>query len=92
MEKTAELSQKTFEYMRSEIRPGISEMEFSGMIETFSRKYGHEGLLKSRNYKSMAYPWHILSGDSGGIVGLLDSPASGRGTSLLFPAEEVAEL
>jgi Xaa-Pro aminopeptidase len=85
MEKAAELSEKTFEYMRSTICPGITEMEFAGMFETFARKFGHGGFLRSRNYQAIAYPWHILSGKSGGIVGFLDAPASGTGTSAAFP-------
>jgi Xaa-Pro dipeptidase len=86
LEKTAELSGKTFEYMRSIIRPGISEMEFSGMFEPFARKHGHGGYLNARNYQARAYAWHILSGNSGGLVGHLDAPASGAGTSAAFPA------
>ncbi len=85
MEKTAELAEKTFEYMKSTIRPGITEMEFAGMFETFARRLGHGGFLRSRNYQAIAYPWHILSGKSGGIVGFLDAPASGTGTSAAFP-------
>jgi Xaa-Pro dipeptidase len=69
MEKAAELAEKTFEYMKSTILPGITEMEFAGMFETFARRLGHGGFLRSRNYQAIAYPWHILSGKSGGIVG-----------------------
>ncbi len=85
MEKSAELSRRTFEYIRSSIRPGYTEIEFSGMYETFARKHGHDGLLRVRNYREKAYNWHILSGKSGGIVGVLDAPASGEGTSPAFP-------
>jgi len=85
MEKTAELAEKTFEYMRSSIRPGLTEMEFAGMFETFARRLGHGGFLMARHYLANAYPWHILSGKSGGIVGYLDAPASGTGTSAAFP-------
>jgi Xaa-Pro aminopeptidase len=85
MEKTAELSCQTFHYMASEIRPGLTEMEFAGMFEAFSRKHGHGGMLRVRNFLTEGYPWHILSGPSGGMVGLLDSPASGEGTSAAFP-------
>ena len=85
MEKSAELSCRTFEYIRSSIRPGYTEIEFSGMYETFARKHGHDGFLKVRNYREKAYNWHILSGKSGGIVGILDAPASGEGTSPAFP-------
>ena len=85
MEKTAELSRKTFEYMKSTIRPGLSEMEFAGMCETFARRGGHGACLRIRNFQTEGYPWHILSGKSGGLVGLLDAPASGAGTSAAFP-------
>jgi Xaa-Pro aminopeptidase len=85
MKKSADLGCKTFEYIRSEIRPGFTEMEFSGMYEAFARKLGHQAQLRVRNFLTEGYYWHILSGDSGGMVGLLDSPASGKGTSAAFP-------
>ncbi len=85
MEKTADLSLETFEYMKRAIQPGLSEIEFAGMIETFSRKIGHGAGLRVRDYQTEGYPWHILSGKSGGIVGLLDSPSSGEGPSAAFP-------
>ena len=85
MEKTAELSRSTFAYIREIIQPGFTEMEFSGIIDTFSRKHGHGAQLRIRDYQTEGYTWHILSGKSGGIVGLLDSPASGEGTSAAFP-------
>ena len=85
MDRTAQLSQKTFEYMRKTIRPGFTEMEFAGMFETFARTLGHGAKMRVRDYQTEGYPWHILSGKSGGMVGLLDSPASGEGTSVAFP-------
>ncbi len=85
MENTAEMTAKTFEYMRTAIRPGLSEMEFAGMFETYARRLGHGAGIRVRHYQTEGYPWHILSGKSGGLVGLLDSPASGEGTSAAFP-------
>lgn len=85
MERTAEMSGRTFEYMKTIIRPGLTEMEFAGMYETFARKLGHSAGLRVRDYLTEGYPWHVLSGKSGGMVGLLDSPASGEGTSAAFP-------
>ncbi len=82
---TADLSRRTFEYMRAEIRPGLGEMEFAGISETFARKYGHAGMLRVRNYQADPYPWHVLSGKNSGMLGLLDAPASGSGTSVAFP-------
>jgi Xaa-Pro aminopeptidase len=85
MERTAEMSNLTFEYMKTIIRPGLTEMEFAGMYETFARKLGHGAGLRIRDYLTEGYTWHVLSGKSGGMVGLLDSPASGDGTSAAFP-------
>lgn len=85
MEKLAELSAQTFEYTRTHIRAGYTEIEFAGMIETFARKIGHGARLRVRDYQAEIYLGHILSGKSGGMVGLLDSPATGEGTSAAFP-------
>jgi Xaa-Pro aminopeptidase len=85
MSRTAELSRKIFDYIKGHIKPGISEIEFSGMYEAYGRKMGHGAQLRVRDYQTEGYSWHILSGVSGGMVGLLDSPASGEGTSVAFP-------
>jgi Xaa-Pro dipeptidase len=85
MENTADMTCRTFEYMRDTIRPGLQEMEFAGMFETYARKLGHGAGIRVRHYLTEGYPWHVLSGKSGSMPGLLDSPASGRGTSAAFP-------
>lgn len=85
MERTAELSCKTFQYIREHIRPGYTEMEFAGMFETFARKLGHGAKMRVRDYQTEGFSWHVLSGKSGGLVGLLDAPVSGEGTSAAFP-------
>jgi Xaa-Pro dipeptidase len=85
MEKAAELSRDTFTYAKEVLRPGFTEMEFGGMMEAFSRKHGHGAQLRMREYQVEGFPWHILSGKSGGMVGMMDSPASGEGTSPAFP-------
>ncbi len=85
MEKTAALSRDIFAYARETLRPGYTELEFAGLLETFARKHGHGAQLRIRDYQTEGYPWHILSGASGGLVGLLDAPASGAGTSAAFP-------
>ena len=86
LESTADMTRRTFDYMRTVITPGLTEMEFAGMFETHARTIGHGGKLRVRHYNTEGYPWHVLSGSSGGMVGVLDSPASGEGTSAAFPA------
>jgi len=82
---TAEMTHQTYQYMQEIIRPGLTEMEFAGMFETYARKLGHGARIRVRHYQTEGYPWHILSGPGGSLPGLLDSPASGQGTSAAFP-------
>ena len=85
MKRTAEMSALTFDYMRRVLTPGMTEMEFASTFEAFARQAGHAGQLRVRNYHTEGYPWHVLSGTNGGLAGVLDSPASGAGTSHAFP-------
>ena len=85
MERSAEMSSLTFDYMRRILTPGLSEMTFAAQFETFARKHGHAGQLRIRNYRTEGYSFHVLSGRSGGMTGVLDSPASGEGSSYAFP-------
>jgi Xaa-Pro aminopeptidase len=85
MENTAEMTRRTYQYMQEIIQPGLTEIEFAGMFETYARKIGHGARIRVRHYQTEGYPWHILSGRSGSMPGLLDSPASGEGTSAAFP-------
>ncbi len=85
IERTAELSCHIFDYIKDNLRPGYTEIEFAGIYETFARKIGHGAKLRTRNYQAEMTSWHILSGRSGGLVGVLDSPCSGEGTSIAFP-------
>jgi Xaa-Pro aminopeptidase len=85
MKKTAAISSQVFDYIRSAIRPDISEIAFSGLVEAFARSKGHAAGLRVRHYQTEGYAWHILSGKSGGMAGVLDAPASGEGTSAAFP-------
>ncbi len=86
MEKTAAVSRQTFDYIRRVLAPGLAEMELAGMYETFARRLGHAAGLRVRGFRTEGYNWHILSGARGAVVGLLDSPASGTGTSAAFPS------
>ena len=86
LEATAAMTCLTFDYMRTVIAPGLTEMQFAGMFEVYARTIGHGGKLRVRHYNTEGYPWHVLSGLNGGRVGVLDSPASGAGTSAAFPA------
>lgn len=85
LEASALVSKLTFDFMAENIRPGISEMEFCGMFESYSRTLGHSGKLLTRHYRLEGFPFHLMSGKNGGIPGGLDSPLCGTGTSNAYP-------
>ncbi len=85
MERSAELSRRSFEYIIGNLRAGYTEIEFAGMIETFARRLGHGAKLRIRDYQAEMNTWHVLSGRSGGLLGSLDSPCCGEGPSIAFP-------
>ena len=85
MERTAQLTWGTFHFIRENLVPGCTELESTGIFEAYARKAGLGARLRIRDYQTEGYPWHLLSGRSGGMVGLLDSPASGEGPSAAFP-------
>ncbi|MBC8438570.1 MAG: aminopeptidase P family protein [Deltaproteobacteria bacterium] len=85
MKKAAIVSKLTFKFMEESLTPGISEMAFCGMFEAFSRTLGHSGKLLTRHYRSEVYPFHLLSGKSGGLPGGIDSPMCGTGVSNAYP-------
>lgn len=85
MRNTAELSRQTFDHACEILKPGLTEMEFAGLVEAHARKLGHGGGLRLRHFLTEAYAWHFLSGESGAVLGMLDAPASGEGTSPAFP-------
>lgn len=62
MEEAAGLSFRTFEYLRTIIRPDMDKMELGTKIETFGRQHGHSGKLRVRDYQNEAYAWSIFSG------------------------------
>ena len=85
LEAAALVSKQTFDFMEKNIRPGISEMEFCGMFEAFSRTLGHSGKLLTRHYRQEGFPFHVMSGKNGGLPGGLDSPLCGTGMSKAYP-------
>ena len=85
MKKAALVSNQTFDFMKENIQPGISEMTFCGMFEAYSRTLGHSGKLLTRHYRLEGFPFHLMSGQNGGLPGALDSPLCGTGTSNAYP-------
>ena len=73
LKAAADLSFRTFEYLRTIIRPDMNEMELGTRLETFGRQHGHSGKVRVRDYQNEACAWWIFSGQE----------PHNRGTNLL---------
>ena len=62
LKEAADLSLRTFEYLRTIIRPTMTEMELGTRLEIFGRQHGHSGKLRVRDYQNETYAWRIFSG------------------------------
>jgi len=85
MVEAGKITRKVFEAAKWFIKEGVTEIEVGGMLDTTAKKYGHEGLARVRSMNYEAYTWHVLSGETGGIVSQSDSPMGGLGVSPAFP-------
>lgn len=85
MEEAADLTARVFEFAAGAIRAGETEIGFSGRLEAFAGELGLGSRVRVRDRRAEGYPWHVLAGESGGMIGVLDAPASGMGTSAAFP-------
>ncbi len=85
MKVAGEIGKKVYEKGREILKEGMTEIEFGGLLEAVAKGYGHEGLLRVRSLNYEAYTWHVLSGQTGGIVSQSDSPMGGLGLSPAFP-------
>ena len=85
MTAAAEVSRKCFAFIRENMTPGESEIAFCGRVEAFARANGHSGKLMVRYYRAEGFAHHLMSGNSGGVGGALDSPVCGTGTCSAYP-------
>lgn len=67
--------------IKSVIREGITELEIDGYLAMIARREGHMGTLRMRGWNQEMTYAHVLSGDSGSIVSLLNSPHGGTGNT-----------
>ncbi len=85
MAKAGRVGQQVYEHGRKILKEGMTEIAFAGEMMAKAFELGHEGLLRMRSLNDESYCWHVLSGESGGIVSYLNAPMGGLGLSPAFP-------
>jgi Xaa-Pro dipeptidase len=67
--------------IKSVIREGITELEIDGHLALIARREGHMGTLRMRGWNQEMTYAHVLSGESGSAISLLNSPQGGTGNT-----------
>ena len=70
-----------FMELKSVIREGATELEIDGHLAMVARREGHMGMLRMRGWNQEMTYAHVLAGDSGATVSLLNSPHGGSGNT-----------
>jgi len=81
MQDSAVIADKTYEYAKSIIEVGKTDLEIAAELECFARKEGHQGVVRFRGFNSEYYFGHVFSGADGAVPAFLDAPLGGLGTT-----------
>ena len=83
--QAAALADQLDAFVPGVLKPGMSELEFSGLVEAEARRLGHQGLIRMRLWGAELFYGHVMAGASAGILSSLSSPTGGPGTSPAYP-------
>lgn len=81
IEKATAILHTGLTHIKSVIREGITELEIDGHLAMIARREGHMGTLRMRGWNQEMTYAHVLSGESGSAVSLLNSPQGGTGNT-----------
>jgi len=81
IEKATAILHNGLTHIKSVIREGITELEVDSHLAMIARREGHMGTLGMRGWNQEMTYAHVLSGDSGSAISLLNSPQGGTGNT-----------
>ena len=81
IEKATSVLHTGLTHIKSVIREGMTELEIDSHLAMIARREGHMGTLRMRGWNQEMTYAHVLSGDSGSAISLLNSPQGGTGST-----------
>jgi Xaa-Pro dipeptidase len=81
IQKATAILHTGFTQIKSVIREGLTELEIDGHLAMIARREGHMGTLRMRGWNQEMIYAHVLSGESGSAISLLNSPQGGTGNT-----------
>lgn len=81
MQDCAVIAEKTYEFAKTAIAVGKTDLEVAAELECFARKEGHQGVIRFRGFNSELHFGHVFSGADGAVPAYLDAPLGGLGVT-----------
>lgn len=85
LRRAADLNDAMFGSVREHLREGIAEIELAGLLESFYRCRGHQGLVRVRSFNNEVFYGHIMSGENLAVPSCSVGPTGGPGPNASMP-------
>ncbi len=82
---SAKILDEVFEYAKTILKPGLTEIEAESLLTELGRRRGHQGLTRMRAWNQDMVNACVLSGCSGSVLTHLDVSVIGPGISPAYP-------
>ncbi len=79
--KASAMADKVASHVPKILKPGLTEIEFAGMVEAYARSLGHQGIIRMRMFGNDLFYGHIMAGASAAVPSYFASPTGGKGLS-----------
>ncbi|MFH0957204.1 MAG: Xaa-Pro peptidase family protein [Pseudomonadota bacterium] len=83
--RAAKLNDEMFNIVAEVLEEGLSEIELAGILESFYRKRGHQGLVRVRGFNQEVFYGHIMSGENLAVPSCSVGPTGGPGPNPSMP-------
>ncbi|MEW5722063.1 MAG: Xaa-Pro peptidase family protein [Thermodesulfobacteriota bacterium] len=85
MRRAGDLAHRVYGRIPGLMKEGQTEIELAGLITSVAYAGGHQNFLRTRAFDRVTHSWHVIGGESGGILSYIEAPFGGYGLSPAFP-------
>lgn len=86
LEESAQIHPKILEFAKEVLHPGMTEVEFEGLLAGKARALGHGGHVRMRGFDSEFHVGAITSGARAAVTSCFDGAVTGQGISIAHPS------
>jgi len=83
--RAAVMNDTMFASVPEVLREGMREIELAGLLESFYRNHGHQGLVRVRSFNNEVFYGHIMSGKNLAVPSCSVGPTGGLGPNASMP-------